>query len=74
MGVSIKDVTKAMSKKFACSVNVAHDDKYGECIQVQGDIHERLGEFFENDFPSLGLKEENIEFEKGGNKKGRKKN
>lgn len=37
-GVNLKDAAKLMSKKFACSATVTNDEKYGECIQLQGDI------------------------------------
>lgn len=37
-GCNLKDVAKLMSKKFACSAAVGDDDKYGECITIQGDI------------------------------------
>jgi len=37
-GVPLKEMAKLMSKKFSCGANVADDEKYGECIQIQGDI------------------------------------
>lgn len=33
-GVNLKDMAKAMSKKFASSAAVTSEDKYGECIQI----------------------------------------
>lgn len=46
-GVPLKDIAKLMGKKFACGCAVADDDKYGECIQIQGDVEERFMDFVE---------------------------
>jgi translation initiation factor 1 (eIF-1/SUI1) len=33
-GVSLKDASKIMGKKFACGASITADEKHGECIQV----------------------------------------
>jgi density-regulated protein DRP1 len=48
-GVNLKEITKALSKKIGCGANVTNDDKYGECIQIQGDVEERLADFLDKD-------------------------
>lgn len=44
-----------MGKKFACGASVASDDKHGECIQVQGDIEERIEDFVESDLAKFSV-------------------
>jgi density-regulated protein DRP1 len=44
-GINLKDCAKIMGKKFACGASVAEDEKYGECIQVQGDIQVKFADF-----------------------------
>ena len=58
-----------MSKKFACSAAVTTDDKYGECIQVQGDIQERFFEFLESDLSKYKIPANKVVFEEIKKKK-----
>ena len=44
-----------MGKKFACGGSVTEDEKYGECVQLQGDISERLAEFIEKDLAKYNI-------------------
>ena len=66
-GINLKDMAKILSKKFACSATVAVDEKYGECIQLQGDIQERFEEFVESDLAKYGV--EKFSFEDTDKKK-----
>ena len=54
---------------------MAHDDIYGDCVSVQGDVEDRLLELLETDkdLSKLEIPEEKIIFEDAGNKKGRKR-
>ena len=58
-----------MGKKFACGASVADDDKYGECIQVQGDIQERFTEFLETNLAKYKIPEDKVEFVEENKKK-----
>lgn len=68
-GINLKDMAKIMSKKFACGVAVADDDKHGECIHVQGDIHTRFLDFVKSDLAKYGVKESKVRFEEIKKKK-----
>lgn len=73
-----------MGKKFATGAAVVTDDKYGEdCVQIQGDVSKeypmddgeptnQLLEFIKNDLKKFNIDLDKIDFEKGGNAKGRK--
>ncbi len=58
-----------MSKKFACSAAHTTDDKYGECIQVQGDIQDRFYDFLENDLAKYKIPADKVKFEEVKKKK-----
>ena len=60
-GINLKDMAKLISKKFACSATVTVDEKYGECIQLQGDIQERFEEFVESDLAKYGVQKFSFE-------------
>lgn len=69
-GIPLKDIAKVMSKKFSCGANVADDDKYGECIQIQGDIEEKFAEFVEKELtPKYKVPLERVKFEEVKKKK-----
>jgi translation initiation factor 1 (eIF-1/SUI1) len=69
-GVPMKDMAKIMGKKFACGAAYqADDEKYGECIQVQGDISERFVDFLEADLIKYKVPFERIKFEEVKKKK-----
>jgi translation initiation factor 1 (eIF-1/SUI1) len=68
-GVNLKDMAKIMSKRFACSAAVTTEDKYGECIQLQGDIEERFKEFYEAELNKFNIPEDKIKFEEVKKKK-----
>ena len=68
-GINLKDIAKLMSKKFACSASVTTDDKYGECIQLQGDIQERFIEFVETDLAKYNVPVNKVSFEDTDKKK-----
>ena len=68
-GVNLKDVSKSMGKKFACGACVATDDKYGECIQVQGDVQGRFEEFIESDLGQYNIPSGKIVYEEAKKKK-----
>lgn len=71
----MKGLASKFGKKFSCGSAVAEDDIYGEHIQVQGDVEDRLLELLENDkdLMKLEIPVAKIKFEAAGNKKGRKK-
>jgi density-regulated protein DRP1 len=54
-GVNLKDISKIMGKKFACGGSVLADDKYGECVQVQGDIADKINEFVEKEMKKYNI-------------------
>ena len=58
-----------MSKKFACSAAVTTEDKYGECIQIQGDIQDRFDEFLESDLGKYNIPHNKVKFEEVKKKK-----
>ena len=58
-----------MGKKFACGASLATDDKYGECISVQGDISERFLDFVDTDLSKYNIPHAKISFEEGKKKK-----
>ena len=70
----LKALASKFGKKFSTGAAVAQDEIYGECIQVQGDIEDRLLDYFEQDKDMLALNVplEKIEFAEKGNMKGRK--
>ena len=69
-GVNLKDAAKAMGKKFACGASVAEDDKYGECIQIQGDISDRFEEFVNAELAKYNINiAENLKVEEVKKKK-----
>jgi translation initiation factor 1 (eIF-1/SUI1) len=68
-GVPLKDLAKLMSKKFSCGANVTEDEKYGECIQIQGDIEEKFMEFAEKELAKYKVPMERIKFEEVKKKK-----
>ena len=72
----LKAMSSKFGKHFSCGCNVATDDIYGEHIQVQGDIEDKLEMYLENDkdMQKLNIDLNKIMFEDKGNKKGRKKN
>jgi translation initiation factor SUI1 len=59
-GVPLKDIAKLMGKKFACGCAVADDDKYGECIQIQGDVEERFMDFVEQELSKYKVPVERV--------------
>ncbi len=59
-GVPLKDIAKLMGKKFACGCAVADDDKYGECIQIQGDVEERFMDFVEQELAKYKVPVERV--------------
>jgi translation initiation factor 1 (eIF-1/SUI1) len=65
----LKDIAKIMSKKFACSAAVTTEDKYGECIQIQGDIEERFDEFLASDLGKYNIPANKVKFEEVKKKK-----
>jgi density-regulated protein DRP1 len=70
-GVPMKDMAKIMGKKFACgSAYVPDDEKYGECIQIQGDVSTRFMDFVESDLAAkYKVPSERIKFEEVKKKK-----
>ena len=62
-------MAKLMSKKFACSATVANDDKYGECIQLQGDLEVRFDEFVNTDLAKYNIPADKVHFEDTDKKK-----
>jgi translation initiation factor 1 (eIF-1/SUI1) len=54
-GVNLKDISKIMGKKFACGGSVLADDKYGECVQVQGDIADTFNKFVESEMKKYNI-------------------
>lgn len=58
-----------MSKKFACSAAVTTEDKYGECIQIQGDIQERFYDFLDSDLSKYNIPQNKVKFEEVKKKK-----
>lgn len=69
-GINLKDMSKIMGKKFACGAAfVPDDEKYGECIQVQGDIEKRFWELLEADLEKYKVPEERVKFEEVKKKK-----
>ena len=68
-GVPLKDIAKIMSKKFCCGAAVAEDEKYGECIQIQGDIEKAFGDFAEKELTQYKIPMERIKFEEVKKKK-----
>ena len=68
-GVPMKDLAKVMSKKFCCGAAVADDEKYGECIQIQGDIEKGFMEFAEKELAQYKIPIERIKFEEVKKKK-----
>ena len=78
-----KDLTELaskMGKKFSCGCNFINDEKYGECINIQGDVEFHANVDFEEYITTdkymtkLGVDFDKIVFEDQGNKKGRKRN
>ena len=71
----LKSIASKFGKKFSCGSAVASDDQYGEFVQVQGDIEDKLLDFIEQDkdMIALNIPLEKIIFEDKGNKKGRKR-
>jgi density-regulated protein DRP1 len=61
-GINLKDIAKVMGKKFACGAAVSEEDKYGECIAVQGDIEERFEDFVDSDLAKYKVSIDNVEF------------
>ena len=59
-GVPHKDIAKLMGKKFACGCAVADDDKYGECIQIQGDVEERFMDFVKEELAKYKVPVERV--------------
>lgn len=72
----LKALASKFGKKFSCGCSVVQDEFYGECIQVQGDVEDKLLDLLEmdKDMQKLNVDTEKIIFEDKGNKKGRKKN
>lgn len=68
-GVNLKDMAKIMSKKFACSASASVEDKYGECILVQGDIEDRFEEFIESELSKYNVTPDKVQFEEVKKKK-----
>ena len=69
-GVPMKDMAKIMGKKFACGAAYqADDEKYGECIQVQGDVAERFIDFLEAELTKYKVPIQRIKFEEVKKKK-----
>lgn len=69
-GIPMKDITKVMGKKFACgAAYVADDEKYGECIQIQGDISERFLDFVDGELAKYKVPTERVKFEEVKKKK-----
>ena len=52
-----------MGKHFSCSASVVESDKYGECIQVQGDIQERFEQFVEKELAKYNVPWAKVKFE-----------
>ena len=81
---SLEAVAKQMGKKFATGAAVVTDEKYGEnCVSIQGDVSKefpledgeptnQLLEFFKNELKDSKIELSKVDFEKGGNAKGRK--
>lgn len=68
-GVPLKDIAKVMSKRFSCGANVTEDEKYGECIQIQGDIQAGFMDFAEKELAKYKVPLERIKFEEVKKKK-----
>lgn len=68
-GVNMKDLAKSMSKKFASSATHTTDDKYGECIQIQGDIEDRFFELMGAELAKYKIQQKKIVFEEVKKKK-----
>lgn len=51
-----------MGKKFACGAAVADDEKYGECIQIQGDIEVRFEDFVNSDLAKYKVSMDKVDF------------
>ena len=58
-----------MSKSFCCGANVADDEKYGECIQIQGDIELKFNDFAQKELTKYKIPMERIKFEEVKKKK-----
>ena len=69
-GIILKDMSKVMSKYFACSAAyVADDEKYGESIHVQGDINVRFPDFHAQELTKYKVPFERVKFEEVKKKK-----
>ncbi|TNV73834.1 hypothetical protein FGO68_gene6770 [Halteria grandinella] len=69
-GVPLKDMAKIMGKKFACGAAYQPDDeKYGECIQIQGDVAERFVDLLEAELTKYKVPFDRIKFEEVKKKK-----
>lgn len=68
-GVNLKDMAKIMGKKFACGACFADDDKYGECIQIQGDVAERFLDFVDSELAKYNVPSDRVKFEEVKKKK-----
>tara|TARA_B100001248_G_C27062412_1_gene310168 strand:+ start:185 stop:520 length:336 start_codon:yes stop_codon:yes gene_type:complete len=53
----LKQMLKAMKKKFACNGSIEKDEKFGNILQLQGDIREQAKDLLVKDYNIL---EENI--------------
>ena len=73
-GCNLADVAKTMGKKFgtgAAAITVNHKEISEEGIQVQGDVEDRLEEFFAKDLAKYQIPWDCVTFEQGGNFKTR---
>ena len=61
-GLDMKEVSKLLSKKFACSSSVSKDDSNVDCIMMTGEFEDDLKDFLLEKFKNL--KEENIHIER----------
>jgi density-regulated protein DRP1 len=71
-GVVLKDASKIMGKKFACGASVVTDPKYGECIEIQGDIekqYEIMKKIINVDLEKYAIPFDKIKFEEVKKKK-----
>ena len=55
-------MAKAMSKKFASSAAVTTEDKYGDCIQIQGNIEVRFEEFVDSELAKFNITMKQVSF------------
>ena len=52
-GLVLKDVSKQLSKKFACSCTVTKEDNGQECITLTGEFAEDVLEFLTTNFDNI---------------------